>query len=371
MVVIQAYRVTIGVLLPRSDLVGDFVVSMHTEEELRQSHRRLVDLLRADRPVDATSKAPEWNISLNSPTSQYVSNYCVGHVRQGWDLDWENDEHAIQKWLGDYPQARPSLLPPNTAIAACSSFARDRVSFNLTCCCPCLFTFSSFETLPRSFVQDDIVVAAASFLGFEKVSQLASKAEAGDTFEFAKLAVAAARWARIEHTKGSGVDMGMMRKAVDALGVLTEGRESEQRIYEERLELETICTLLGSMDAEDFKYLPRECTSQHMQRSDSALCSSCFQLLMLKHVSTVEQALHICRAPRVRRQPRLLLRLHSTGPPLSLYFQGSTGRMDLRSPRCGYQWAKRLQMSQGHTRLQALVSTRRSLLRVMAHGRHV
>ena len=122
----QTYTVTIALLLPCSDIVGDFVVSMQKEEELRQSHRRLVDLFRAERPVDATSKAPEWNVSLNSLTSQYVSTYCVAHVRQGWDLDWENDEHAIQNWLGDYPQARARRsLTPTRSLPA-----------NLTCWSP-------------------------------------------------------------------------------------------------------------------------------------------------------------------------------------------------------------------------------------------
>lgn len=113
----QGHTISIAAVLPCSDIVGDFVVSMLTEEELRQSHRRLVDLLRAGRPVDPTSNAPEWNSFVNNSTSQYVSTYSVVHVRQGWDPTWENDEHAMQKWLGDYPQAR---LLPNAATAACS-----------------------------------------------------------------------------------------------------------------------------------------------------------------------------------------------------------------------------------------------------------
>lgn len=90
------------------------------------------------------------------------------------------------------------------------------------------------------------------------MSQLASKAEVGDKFEFSKLAAAAARCARTELGSGSSVGYEWMRRALDTLGALAEDREGEQRIFEERLELETISSLLGSVQPEDFKYLGRK-----------------------------------------------------------------------------------------------------------------
>ena len=69
----------------RSDIVGDFVRSLHEGEELRESHRKLVDILRTSRPVDLTSKAPEWNNTGNTPVSSYVRYHCVDHIESGWD----------------------------------------------------------------------------------------------------------------------------------------------------------------------------------------------------------------------------------------------------------------------------------------------
>lgn len=172
----------------RSDIVRDFVTSLHVGEELRESHRKLVDILRTSRPVDLTSKAPEWNNTGNTPVSSYVRYHCVDHIESGWDSNWENDQHAIQRWLGDYPH-------------------------------------------------DDIVTAAASFLGFEKLSQLASKAKSEDTFEFAKLAALAGIFSRKQATTmAAGIEL--QRKALDLLGALAPDRLSDQRDYEERLELE-------------------------------------------------------------------------------------------------------------------------------------
>ena len=171
-----------------SDIVGDYVCSLHSEEELRQHHRRLVDVLRTARPVDLTSKAPEWNNIGNTPVSRYVRDHCAEHIKTGWHSAWENDEHAIQKWLGDYPQ-------------------------------------------------DDIVKAAASFLGFEKLSHLVSKADPEDTFEYSKLTAAAGMCARRQATiMAAGLEL--ERKALDLLGALSPDRASEQLDYEERLELE-------------------------------------------------------------------------------------------------------------------------------------
>jgi hypothetical protein len=202
-------------------IVGDFVASLHTDEHLRQSHRRLIDVLRASRPIDATSQAPEWNNTGNTPTSSYVRDYSAKHIQCGWDPDWENDEHAIKQWVGDCPQ-------------------------------------------------DDIVKAAASVLGFEKLRQLCSKAEAGDTFEFAKLAAAAGLCAQMQQGSDRPAAIVLQLSALDALGALAETKGSESRNDEERLELELLGAIMPLGDPANFKYLPRECIS-----ISSAVCPYC------------------------------------------------------------------------------------------------
>eukprot|EP01043_Picozoa_sp_COSAG02_P007664 COSAG02_NODE_233_length_27847_cov_20.383055_19_plen_215_part_00 len=195
---------------PSADIVGDFVASQHTDEELRQSHRRLVDLLRAARPVDAVSKSPEWNNAGNTLISRYVRDYCSKHIQHGWNSDWENDQHAINYWLGDTPQ-------------------------------------------------DDIVRSAGRFLGYEKLLQLVEKAnDDGRKFDVAKLAANAGRCAL---TDGHDIPakLEIERRAMDALGELAAGEASEHRADEERLELEVLVQLLSKFDPVDYRFLPRTC----------------------------------------------------------------------------------------------------------------
>eukprot|EP01043_Picozoa_sp_COSAG02_P053250 COSAG02_NODE_5854_length_3987_cov_169.941872_2_plen_271_part_00 len=198
------------------DIVLDYVISQHTSDELRTSHRKLVDLLRAERPLDAVSRQLEWNNVGNTPTSRYVRDYCLQHMQLGWNSDRQSDEHAIKYWLLEAPQ-------------------------------------------------DDIVKSAGSFLGFEMLSRLVRKFEetgsatAAEKFDVAKLAASAGRCAKQEGLDSS-VMLEMQRKAMDILGELAEVAKEGDGVHDDqdRLELEVLVQILVASDPADFRFMPRK-----------------------------------------------------------------------------------------------------------------
>lgn len=197
------------------DIVLDFVVSQHSGDELRNSHRRLVDLLRAERPLDAVSHQMEWNNVGNTPTSRYVRDYCSQHMQLGWNSDRESDEYAIKQWLLETPQ-------------------------------------------------DDIVKSAGSILGYEMLSRLSKKLEetgsttAAEKFDVAKLSATAGRCAKREGLEPS-VILEVSRKAMDTLGELADVCKEGDASYDdqERLELEVLVQILALSDPADFRFMPR------------------------------------------------------------------------------------------------------------------
>eukprot|EP01043_Picozoa_sp_COSAG02_P056294 COSAG02_NODE_6656_length_3433_cov_147.826035_2_plen_209_part_00 len=189
-----------------TDLVRDFVISLHADDGLRLSQRKLVNLLRASRPIDAASQSAEWSVTNESPLGVYVSTYSINHIEAGWD---HTEEHASNCWLEDYPQ-------------------------------------------------DVIVKAASQYLKFEKCSELALQAQsAGDSFKFAKLTAAAGVCARTIDRAALERSRELERLAVDALGALPD-INPEIKDHCERLEMEMVNQLLTAFDPGDFKYLPRE-----------------------------------------------------------------------------------------------------------------
>ena len=97
------------------DLVLDFSIGLHTEDELRQGHRRLVQLLRERRPgkpaagsvlsgaVDITRFG--WDLSLSvchDRISVYVVTHLQHHVKGAQAVDWTNDVEMISA-LDDFP----------------------------------------------------------------------------------------------------------------------------------------------------------------------------------------------------------------------------------------------------------------------------
>eukprot|EP01047_Picozoa_sp_COSAG01_P079063 COSAG01_NODE_14846_length_1403_cov_3.180982_2_plen_183_part_00 len=139
--------------------------------------------------------------------SRYVRYHCAHHIEHGWDSDWAGDEHAISTWLSGFPQ-------------------------------------------------DDIVVSADIVLGTEKVCQLAVKAESSsDKWQHVKLASLAGNSLRRDNDVLAAAEM--WRKALDTLVELAEGAPTEQRNYQERLELSLINKLFSLSNPADFARMPR------------------------------------------------------------------------------------------------------------------
>jgi len=82
--------------------------------------------------------------SMDDRVSRYVQKHVIHHIEQGWMPDWESDAEATG-WLDDYTK-----------------------------------------------LQDAIPLAAAHFLGTERVSQLAKQAESEGNFWSASLRWSAA-----------------------------------------------------------------------------------------------------------------------------------------------------------------------------------
>jgi hypothetical protein len=93
---------------------------MHTEQELRASHRRLVDIFRENRPVSAGSSQLRaaadvdglvcrgWEATESSSRlAQYIQKHTYTHIEGGWSPTWERDKQCIA-WL-DWPWALKSF----------------------------------------------------------------------------------------------------------------------------------------------------------------------------------------------------------------------------------------------------------------------
>jgi hypothetical protein len=102
------------------DIVLDFSISQHSEDELRAAQRRLVNLIRQRRPKHEHSELSGWDNSVvDDRLSQYIVSYSVYHVKMAWEQVWALDESAIS-WLDDFtmqqdciPLAAASALGPS------------------------------------------------------------------------------------------------------------------------------------------------------------------------------------------------------------------------------------------------------------------
>ena len=197
------------------DIVGEFTKSMHTEEELQQAHRRVVELLRQSRP-QSPECVPAWSVgaSIGQDEDQmlrYVDEAALHHVTLGWKTtsgdDLESDDGAINGWLGDCPQ-------------------------------------------------DILTHAAATVLGPERLEKLVEAAEAADDqWSLARRAVLAAELASAAGDMPA--KLGWWRRALDALGKLGAGSATPERRMQELLELRVFCVLSAVNDPEDSKYCAR------------------------------------------------------------------------------------------------------------------
>eukprot|EP01050_Picozoa_sp_SAG11_P013285 SAG11_NODE_1540_length_4722_cov_2.812243_3_plen_1121_part_00 len=191
------------------DIIREYTLQLYTQHELRQAHRRLVELLRQNRP-QAPDLVPAWTLAgvIGQPDRSvaYVRDNIVNHIREATTSDWVTDRLAIDGWLSDCPQ-------------------------------------------------DIITHATAKVIGIEDLTQLVQAAD-DDQWTFGKRAILRGYLAR---TSGVGSQLGdWLRRGVDALGnIPTNSLTPEQDHLKEALELETFSTLSVRSAPEDVKYIER------------------------------------------------------------------------------------------------------------------
>jgi hypothetical protein len=116
------------------DIVREFVIAQHSEDEIRDAHRRLVNSLRACRPTDFHGRKA-WNNSKHQqesdPRSAYVCASISHHVTAGWESD-KDSLGAESSCLLDTPQdeltvaaARMMGVEPLTTLASQSEVKED------------------------------------------------------------------------------------------------------------------------------------------------------------------------------------------------------------------------------------------------------
>eukprot|EP01046_Picozoa_sp_COSAG06_P047343 COSAG06_NODE_6869_length_2736_cov_1.640880_1_plen_864_part_01 len=177
------------------DLVLDFAVAQHSDQDLQLKHRQVVEAFRAARPADAHGRCMFDSTQMDDPLSVYVGTEIEYHVSKGWSADMENDELAIKSWLTDYPR-------------------------------------------------DEIVVAAGRVFGLERMTKLARAAEASKDWW-----LAARYWAAI-HASVVNVasdGTGCVVKALEAMESL--GTISASEPDKEDFVLELVAALAGRFDA--------------------------------------------------------------------------------------------------------------------------
>eukprot|EP01046_Picozoa_sp_COSAG06_P074764 COSAG06_NODE_23027_length_704_cov_6.700826_1_plen_234_part_11 len=81
------------------DLVLDFAVAQHSSDQLRESHRAVVEAFREVRPVDCHGRHKYDLTQRDDPVSLYVCVESSYHFAKAWEVDMENDAHAVTHWL--------------------------------------------------------------------------------------------------------------------------------------------------------------------------------------------------------------------------------------------------------------------------------
>jgi hypothetical protein len=178
------------------DIVKDFADAQTEPAISRQAHRRMVNMIRTRRPGQFG-----WNADhTEGRLSDYILTCAEHHVEHGWLSDWATDEIA-QSWLDDY------------AVS-----------------------------------QDIVPLSCASFLGTERVSELAKHAErAGEWFKAAK------RWSAaglVQKVTNYSLAMPFWKACTAALERM-QPATSQQADAKDRLELSTIGLILQAWDSND------------------------------------------------------------------------------------------------------------------------
>ena len=183
------------------DLVLDWTVAQHSEEELRQKHRCIVEAFHAARPVDAHGRH-KFDIAQKEHTlSAYACHEIQHHLECGWESNTRGDALSTDGWLADLAGHVP---------------------------------------------QDEIVFAAGRVLGVALVTRLAGAAEASRDWW-----LAARCWAVVQSIIQGDGNVGPTVKALDALAALGSRHESQEVDKEdfEDFELALVAALAHGFDA--------------------------------------------------------------------------------------------------------------------------
>ena len=92
------------------DIVMDFVVSSKSDEARRGMNRRLVELWRSRRPPGG------WDVESKESVPQYITLTAVHHISSAWEMDWSEDEQAIE-WMSDFVDGKQDAIPLSAAQA--------------------------------------------------------------------------------------------------------------------------------------------------------------------------------------------------------------------------------------------------------------
>ena len=86
------------------DLVLDWTIAQHSDDQLRDNHRRVINAFRASRPADCFGRLVYDPSHRGTPLSAYCCTEAMHHFSEAWQPDMENDREALTAWLGDVPQ---------------------------------------------------------------------------------------------------------------------------------------------------------------------------------------------------------------------------------------------------------------------------
>jgi hypothetical protein len=228
---------------------------MHTEQELRTSHRRLVDIFRENRPVSATfsqirsatnSDADSllcrgWEATEStSRLAQYIQKHTYTHIRDGW---------SPTCWLADVGLSPGGWVEPDVTepeLVLQGSTANPETDEQ---CIAWLDDYTlSHDVVPRE---------AAHFLGSEKVTVLAKRAEqAGDWWTASKRWAVAGIYLKV-HKGDVAAAMPCLKAAVAALDN-TRPTDTKQCWEKDKLEITTLLLIVVAWDLQDlFAYKDR------------------------------------------------------------------------------------------------------------------
>ena len=184
------------------DIVGDFAAAMSSAEMTQNAHRRLVDIFRERRP-----DRHGWDVGQEDDRlTKYIQKHVGHHIESGWWQDsWQSDTAAIS-WLDDCNDS-PVVS------------------------------------------QDAIPLAAAEFLGTERVSRLAKQAESSGDWWSASLRWSAAALVN-RRIAGHGASMPLLKYCAAALEKFKPSTPPQQ-IAKERLELTTCALIVSAWDPAD------------------------------------------------------------------------------------------------------------------------